>query len=263
MCCCPFHPDSTPSFCVKAEQDNTGKCFGCGWYGTIVDYEMEFHKVDFHEAWLRLNDFQCRFPRKGRQTKCSPVEIKQHEVTLTKAQIAQRNEYSDRLATDPWLAGQVCEKRFERSGENWNPNIIQALAIEGSLGWTGDALAFIYSTGIKVRNWPGREFYWECGGPSLWRGHLIEKASAIYLTEGETDAIALLHAGIEEIPGNGVVAAPSATSFKEEWGPLFTGKTVFICFDNDAAGKHGSEIVGETIVPFAKKVFTIDLGGAQ
>ena len=66
MCCCPFHDDSNPSFAVKAEYDNVGKCYACGWYGDIVKYEMDFHKVDFKTAWVRLNDFYYQCPRKGR-----------------------------------------------------------------------------------------------------------------------------------------------------------------------------------------------------
>ena len=96
---------------------------------------------------------------------------------------------------------------------------------------------------------------------------MIAGASHIYLTEGETDAIALIDTNIEDatayVTKNAVVAVPSATTFKPEWGPLFMGKTVIICFDNDEAGRRGAEVVGAIIAPYAKQVSIVDLGGAK
>lgn len=48
---CPFHEDRTPSFSVK---NGRGKCFGCGWNGSTIDFVMEKEKSSFIEAvkWL-------------------------------------------------------------------------------------------------------------------------------------------------------------------------------------------------------------------
>lgn len=45
-CCCPFHPDKTPSFVIN-ETDDYANCYGCGWHGDVFKYEGECHKVDF------------------------------------------------------------------------------------------------------------------------------------------------------------------------------------------------------------------------
>jgi DNA primase len=46
---CPFHEEKTPSFSVHAEKQ-IYKCFGCGKAGGVVDFVMEYLKVDFPEA---------------------------------------------------------------------------------------------------------------------------------------------------------------------------------------------------------------------
>jgi DNA primase len=46
---CPFHSEKTPSFVVSADRQ-IFHCFGCGKGGTIFDFFMEYHHVDFAEA---------------------------------------------------------------------------------------------------------------------------------------------------------------------------------------------------------------------
>ncbi len=257
MCRCPFHSDKTPSFAVREDDDTTGKCFGCNWYGNIFDYEMEFHRVDFRTAWERLNDFYYKSPRKG--TKAKTEKQTAAASPLTEGQLAERKKYAQRLATDAWIASRICQLRWERSGNRWNPKTLQGLGREGSLGWAGDALAFIYPTGTKYRRWPDKEFIWECEGISLWRGHLLTEAAHIYLTESETDAIALIDAGLENNPGVAVVAAPSATSFKKEWAEHFQDKVVIFCFDADEAGEEALKRIAILLHPYAKQMSTVDL----
>ncbi len=255
-CCCPFHPDRTPSFFVYQE-DNYAKCNGCDWYGDVFKYESEFHRVDFKQAWLRLNDFVRNHPRAGRKAKPVIKKVTLDEPQFTPKQLAERRQYAERLATESWLADMICLKRLKRTGEKWNPNVIRHLAKEGSLGWA-DCLAFIYPTGTKYRNWPDKELKWE-GATSLWRGQLLAAAEQVYLTESETDVIAMLHSDLEKVVGNLVMAAPSATTFKKEWAPQFQGKSVIFCYDNDRAGEKGTRDVAVLLAPFAKELLTVDL----
>jgi DNA primase len=46
---CPFHSEKTPSFVVSADRQ-IFHCFGCAKGGTIFDFFMEYHHVDFAEA---------------------------------------------------------------------------------------------------------------------------------------------------------------------------------------------------------------------
>ena len=264
MCCCPFHADRTPSFGIRDDDDGTGKCFGCGWYGNIFDYEMQFHKSDFTLGMAEAEmTIITNPPRKGRKAKADVRTTRPNRVQLTERQKDDREKWG--LAG--WrpidgLPKRYVAKRYEYNGERWNPDTIQAIATWGPLGWAGDALAFMYSTGTKFRKWPGREFYWDCECLSLWRGYMIEGMEHIYITEGETDAITMLDMGIEDTLGVAVVAAPSATSFYSEWAPQFEGMKVTLCFDNDEEGQRGSERAGRLIQPYASEVLVLDLGGA-
>jgi hypothetical protein len=259
-CCCPFHPDSNPSFVIY--DDVYGKCYGCSWYGDVYKYEMEFHRVDFRSAWLRLNDFYYDCPRAGRKAKATLKKVKLDEPQFTPRQLSERKNYAQRLANEAWLAEKVCFQRYEVTGENWNPAVIQDLAKNGFLGWA-DCLAFIYPRGTKYRRWPEKEFHWDCDGSSLWRGELLAEAKHVYLTESETDAIALLHTGIEEDEeGAAIIAVSGAGNFQSAWAEQFKGKVVTLCFDNDEAGKDGANKTGLLLKPYASEILILPLGGA-
>ncbi len=46
---CPFHNEKTPSFMVSADRQSF-HCFGCGKGGSVIDFVMEYERVDFREA---------------------------------------------------------------------------------------------------------------------------------------------------------------------------------------------------------------------
>lgn len=46
---CPFHNEKTPSFMVSSERQSF-HCFGCGKGGSVIDFVMEYERVDFREA---------------------------------------------------------------------------------------------------------------------------------------------------------------------------------------------------------------------
>lgn len=261
-CRCPFHADNTPSFVVY--DDMYGKCYGCSWYGDIYKYEIDFNQVDFRTAWYRLNDFFYKCPRAGRKARNVTNKVKLDEPQFTPRQLEERKRYSARLVDESWLADEVCQRRFEATGEKWKPETIRQLAKDGFLGWAGGALAFIYPRGTKYRDWPGRDFIWECDGSSLWRGELLAGAQHVYLNESETDTIAMLDAGIEHNEkGAAIIAISGAGGFQAEWAEAFTGKVVTLCFDNDDAGIAGANKTGLLLKPYVSELRILDLGGAK
>lgn len=52
---CPFHEERTPSFTIYKES-NSYFCFGCGAGGTVIDFYMQLHDVDFKTAIKEMND---------------------------------------------------------------------------------------------------------------------------------------------------------------------------------------------------------------
>ncbi len=77
----------------------------------------------------------------------------------------------------------------------------------------------------------------------------LKDAPAIYLCEGPWDAIAL-DAQLRKLKTRmryGLLAVPGANIFKREWSEYFEGKTVYVLYDNDDAGRKGSEKVAKVL----------------
>lgn len=51
---CPFHEEKSASFMIFKRQ-NYGKCFGCQWYGSTIDFVMQKESLSFVEAVRSLN----------------------------------------------------------------------------------------------------------------------------------------------------------------------------------------------------------------
>jgi len=85
--------------------------------------------------------------------------------------------------------------------------------------------------------------------------NLFSEEKDILLCEGEFDAILANQMGY-----NAVTATIGAGNWKGRWNNLFSRKNVYICYDNDEAGKLGAEKVGKQLIKKARKVKIIDLG---
>lgn len=69
---------------------------------------------------------------------------------------------------------------------------------------------------------------------ALFNINSLRMASEIIICEGEFDCLVLESLGFAAVTSTG-----GALSFQAEWKPLFEGKTVYVCFDNDTAGLNG------------------------
>lgn len=49
---CPFHNERTASLSIKNERY---KCFGCGAYGSVIDFVMEYHGIKFMPALVKID----------------------------------------------------------------------------------------------------------------------------------------------------------------------------------------------------------------
>src|SRR5207244_10022083 len=79
--------------------------------------------------------------------------------------------------------------------------------------------------------------------------NLKDNPSQIIICEGEFDRLVLEANGFKAVTSTG-----GARAFKKEWAKAFeTISSVYICFDNDAAGRNGALRVGQ-IIPHAKIV---------
>lgn len=76
----------------------------------------------------------------------------------------------------------------------------------------------------------------------------------VLLTEGEMDCILANQLGY-----NAVTTTGGANTWKSHWNPLFEGKTVYICYDIDAAGKMGAEAIAKALYKIAAGIKVIKL----
>ncbi len=56
MCCCPFHHEKTPSFCVTPSKQMY-YCFGCHEHGNALDFIMKMRNLSFVESVEELSRF--------------------------------------------------------------------------------------------------------------------------------------------------------------------------------------------------------------
>ena len=70
---------------------------------------------------------------------------------------------------------------------------------------------------------------------ALYGASLIKDSSSVLITEGEFDSLVARSFNIPAVSSTG-----GCRSFQDEWVPLFEGKDVTICYDNDDAGADGA-----------------------
>jgi 5S rRNA maturation endonuclease (ribonuclease M5) len=157
----------------------------------------------------------------------------------------------------------LCERIASARG--WKTETIRDLTFGPSLGWYEGKLAFIYESGVKLR-WRQdgeRIVRWAFGKPWLWRGGLISAASTVYLSEGETDAISLIDAGVELDERTVAVALPSASTFDERWVKLFDGKGVILVLDGDKAGRDATRRLSRLLQTHVESLKQLNWRGLQ
>jgi hypothetical protein len=234
--------------------DRRGKCFGCGWHGDVIDYIEATRGVDLPRA-IELLEAATLVPMlSGRAGGHDCAAVSEYEFTLEeRTKIAG---YCNRIIEDEFVQNKIASSR------GWQVSTIISLAEEGSLGWFGGGMAFIYPHGVKIRNFNHHDFEWLFGRSGLWRGGKIAEASHICLTEGETDAISLIDSGLEnKYRGHVVCAVSGANGFKESWAPQFSGKNVTLCFDDDKAGNTATQKVGDLLILHTDEVSNFSVKG--
>ena len=178
---------------------------------------------------------------------CKPVPEPWKPYEMTNAEQEQCVCMAKALANNPDALQRIANARA------WQPETIRLLAVELCLGIYEGKLVMIYPTGAKQRLKPltkglphhGAPFRQLFGKPSLWMGDRIFRCTEkVHIVEGESAAIALCDAGLDNGTTSLVMATPGASSWRHEWASRFAGLEVLIWPDADEAGeKHASAIL--------------------
>lgn len=101
----------------------------------------------------------------------------------------------------------------------------------------------------KMLNWTGH------GNAVLFRPDILRSNNEIVITEGEMDCVILNQFGIPA-----VTHTAGAATFRPAWASEFVDKDVWICYDNDDAGRQGAKKVERVLSAFASNVYIMDIG---
>lgn len=93
------------------------------------------------------------------------------------------------------------------------------------------------------------------GAAAIYRADVLRDNEAVVITEGEMDCILLNQFGIPAVTQTG-----GAGTFKPQFASAFADKTVWICYDNDDAGRQGARKVERVLSAFAQHIYIIDIG---
>ena len=262
---CPVHDDSTPSFALFGARHETAGCYPCGFSGDVFAVAQWLGRAGtFPEAVqdvagvLGVTLPQGHAPSPSRPARAQQRPAPQPAPPFTLSESDREKIHAARLAfSDAYDGGEL----DTLAGGLGIPLWAFRWCAKGrcGLGWWHGRLAYLYPEGMKLRNPPGVQprFVWECGRATApWRAEWIKpEVATVYLSEGESDCIALVAAGLETDGTAACVASPG-TSFCREWVPLFAGRKVVLCFDRDPAGMAAAAKVAAMLKGTASEIST-------
>jgi hypothetical protein len=263
---CPVHEDRSPSFAVFGASLETCGCHPCGFTGDVFKLSRWLGRSStFPEAAHDVASvLGVHLPQASASTATRPATAPQRparkpEPPFKLSDADREKHHAARLAFSDALDGGKLEPLSRELGiPEW---VFRWCGMGSSgLGWIGGKLAYLYAEGIKVRNREGctPRFRWLAGKATApWRSEWIRpETSTVYLTEGESDCLALVAAGLESDPSKACVAIPGAEGFKPEWASIFNGKRAVLCFDLDRKGREATATVAAMLTGHAAEILT-------
>jgi hypothetical protein len=269
---CPAHDDRSPSFAVFGSRQETCGCFPCGFTGDVFAVSTWLGRsASFPEAVRDVaSALGIPLPNSPAGTATRPATApprpaKPPEPPFTLSLAERKTVEAARLAFSNAFWG----------GDNVVDDIAASLGLDretlrfAAWGSSGLGLAcprnsskpwlcYAYPEGLNWRNpHPGQKprFQWLVGKATApWRMDWASGKETVYVTEGESDCLALIAAGMET-ESAACVATPG-TSFQKKWASLFTGKRVVLCFDSDQAGRAATATVAAILKGHAREIHT-------
>jgi hypothetical protein len=271
---CPNHDDRSPSFAVFGSHHETCGCYPCGFTGDVFAVSKWMGRAStFPEAVadvaaaLGVYLPQTTAGTTTRTATATPRRPKEPEQPFDLSSVdkaivaAARLRFSDGF----WSGDPIVDRIAESLGLDRETLRVAAWGSSG-LGLACPAgskepwLCYTYPSGLKWRN-PHPQttprFRWLVGKATApWRMEWVtDKTRTVYLTEGESDCMALIAAGLEADRTGACVATPG-TSFPREWASLFQGKRVVLCFDADGPGRAATATVAAILKGHAAETLT-------
>lgn len=237
---CPFHNDTNPSF-VFVPSTGRGNCFSCKKIAAFEQIIAAFENITPEEACKLIADCYKKVTSVATVKRKNVIDISMAQIQLW--HVALETDLKLSLLIRKW---------------GWTPEIIQRYLLGSSEGrltipmFEGDGLIGLkyYSpnatSGSKYQNVIGSA---QCCWPLENLG-----GDTIYLVEGEKDCLTMISAGF-----NAVTFTSGAGGVPKDYIRFFAGKTVYIIYDIDEAGRNGAVTVAKALSCATKKVHIVEL----
>lgn len=120
---CPFHTEKTASLSIKNERY---KCFGCGAYGSVIDFIMNYCGLNFYQAMVKL-DSDWHLDMIGKKQDYRSRIQEAQNAQIQRAEVKWKETLHQEYLT-------ICEVRsilYGRvlSGEEWLSEVVRRLDI--------------------------------------------------------------------------------------------------------------------------------------
>ncbi|WP_318507453.1 DNA primase [Photobacterium leiognathi] len=208
--CCPFHNEKTPSFSVSQEKQFY-HCFGCGVHGNVLDFVMEFDRLDFVDAIEELaSQLGLEVPREndGNTTHRGPKAADKRNYYELMGQVSQF--YQSQLRTKE---GEIAVDYLK--GRGLSGEIVKKFSIgfipdqwdmvRSRFGRDNESQKALVNTGMLIENDNGRRYdrfrgrvmfpiHDRRGRVIGFGGRVIDDGTPKYLNSPETD---IFHKGRE------------------------------------------------------------------
>lgn len=265
---CPVHDDSSPSFAVFGTQHDTCGCFPCGFRGDVFEVSKWLGRSStFPEAvadvaaTLGVHLLQSTARIAAMPAPAPPWPAKQPAPPFVLSEADRAKVHVARLAFSDAFHGEyeIVDRIAASLGLDRETLRLASWGSSG-LGLADGWLCYAYPQGLKWRN-PDPvakcRFRWIVGKAlAPWRMEWVKpETRTVYVTEGESDTLALIAAGLETVGTAACVASPG-TSFPKEWATLFTGKRVVLCFDHDPPGRAATATVAAILKGHAAEILS-------
>lgn len=268
-CCAPHRKDKSPSFSIYPNEcgDWRFKDQATGEQGGLVGFVM-LAGMDEKQAahWIMDKAGIVRGQPITFTPRPRPAPEPWQPYLMDGEELTRCVAMAEELLSDNFAINGIAKAR------NWRPETIRELALDPCIGLYDGKLVLIYPTGAKVRLKPltpsaadtfeGTKFRWLFGKPDApWRGdRLLACTETVHITEGETAAISLIDAGLDNETTEIALAVPGASCWRDEWAKMLRGRCVVIWPDADDAGDKLKQRIIQSVSHCAKSIEVVPAG---
>lgn len=258
---------------VKDKKDPTGthyKCFVCGQYVDIIDLVGAYYNIDpddtaskFSKAFEVFginveNEFIHKADINGQKKAITPpVETPPEDYTSFFKEAAAMNNYE-------YLQSRgISEETQRRFMVGFVPDWISPQAVQTTLERGGDPAKLPRSPRCIIPTSRGsyiardtrsdltdeqkRFSKQKQGKQSLFNIKALEQSEAVFITEGEIDALSIEEAGGKAV---GLGSAAMIRNFVAELPKRYNGQVFILCLDNDEPGQLAQTQLAESLASF-------------